>query len=90
MTFLFLAGPCFGQDTAEQIWTKGVEHTAQGNFNEAKVEFEKALKVDPYYGSAKRALKVIEDALDQKIKSKTAIHLFKGIAYGIKEQWDES
>ncbi len=47
MTFLFLAGPCFGQDTAEQIWTKGVEHAAQGNFNEAKVEFEKALKIDP-------------------------------------------
>jgi len=90
LMILFLVNPCFGQNDAKQIWTEGVEHAAQGNFNEAKEEFEKALKVDPSYGSAKRALKVIEDALDQKIKSKTAIHLFQGIAYGIKGQWDES
>ena len=79
---------CYGQNNAKQIWAKGVEYAAQGKFNEAKEEFEKALKVDPLYGSAKRALKVIEDVVDQKIKSKTALHLFKGISYSNKEQWD--
>ena len=62
----------FGQNNAWQIWTKGVEHAAQGNFSEAKVEFEKALKVDPHNGPAKRALKLIEDVDQQKIKTKTA------------------
>jgi Tfp pilus assembly protein PilF len=52
MVFLFLVGPCFGQNDAEQIWIKGVEYAAQGNFNEAKEKFEKVLKVDPSYESA--------------------------------------
>ena len=63
----------FGQNTAKQIWTKGVEHAAQGHFNEAEEEFEKALKVDPHYVTAKEDLKVIKEIIDQKIKSKTAI-----------------
>jgi tetratricopeptide (TPR) repeat protein len=90
MVLFLTVGLGFGQNTADQIWTKGVEHAAQGNFNEAKVEFEKALKIDPYYGPAKRALKVVGDAINQKIKSKAAIHLFKGIAYDINSQWDEA
>ena len=81
---------CYAQSFAEQNWTKGVVYAAQGKFKEAKGEFEKALKIDPFYGPAKRALEVIEDAIGQKIKSKTAIHLFKGISYGNKEHWDES
>ena len=80
----------YAQSFAEQNWTKGVVYAAQGKFKEAKGEFEKALKIDPFYGPAKRALEVIEDAIGQKIKSKTAIHLFKGISYGKKEHWDES
>jgi Tfp pilus assembly protein PilF len=72
LILLFLAtGLGFGQNNAKKIYTKGVDYAAQGNFNEAKAEFEKGLKIDPLYGSAKRVLKVIEDALDQKIKSKT-------------------
>ena len=75
---------------AEQNWTKGAEYAAQGKFKEAKGEFEKALKIDPLYGAAKRALKVIEDVTDQKIKSNTAIHLFKGAAYAFKGQLNEA
>jgi len=81
---------CYGQNTAEQTWTKGVEYAADGKFKEAKGEFEKALKADPYYDPAKEALEVIENVVDQKIKSKTAIHLFKGKSYREKEQWDEA
>ncbi|NIS62911.1 MAG: tetratricopeptide repeat protein [Proteobacteria bacterium] len=91
LILLFLAaGSGFGQNTAKQIYTKGVEYGVQGKFNEAKEEFQKALKVDPYFVYAKMALKLIEDAIDQKIKSTTAIHLFKGIVYSNKGQWDES
>ena len=91
LILLFLTiGSCFAQSAAEQTWTKGVEYAAQGNFSEAKKAFENALKADPYYDRAKEALEVIEDVVDQKIKSKTAIHLFKGKSYREKEQWDEA
>ena len=81
---------CYGQSVAEQNCTKGAEYGAQGKFKEAKGEFEKALKVDPFYRPAKRALKVIEDVIGRKIKSKTAIHLFKGMSYGKKGHYDEA
>jgi tetratricopeptide (TPR) repeat protein len=95
MIVLFLTVEfCYSQGIVEQFrrscYTKGVDHAAKGNFNKAKKEFEKALKIDPYYESAKRAVKVIEDALDRKIKTTTAIHLLKGIGYEEKEQWDNS
>jgi tetratricopeptide (TPR) repeat protein len=90
MVLFLTADLGIGQKNAEQIYEKGVEYAAQGNFHEAKEKFEKALKVDPYYEPSKRALKVIEDAFDQKLKSAAAIHLFKGISYGENEQWDES
>jgi tetratricopeptide (TPR) repeat protein len=80
----------FDQNTAKQIYTKGTEYAGQGKFNEAKVEFEKTLKVDPYHDSAKRALEIIEDALEQKIKNTTAIHIFKGKTYGIKGKSNEA
>jgi tetratricopeptide (TPR) repeat protein len=90
MAFFLMVGFCFGQSVADQIWTKGVQHATQGSFNKAKVEFEKALNVDPFFGAAKRALKVVGDVINQKIKSKAAIHHFKGIAYDINGQWDEA
>jgi tetratricopeptide (TPR) repeat protein len=84
----------FGQNAAMQILTKGVEHAAQGNFNKAKVEFEKVLIVDSDDESAKRVakrgLKVIEDVTNQKIKSTAVIRLFKGLSYGFKGQWAEA
>jgi tetratricopeptide (TPR) repeat protein len=67
-------GLCFGQNTPEQIHTKGVGYAAEGKFEEAKKQFEKALKVDPFYGPAKMSLKIVEDANKQRIKSKTAIY----------------
>ena len=63
---------------------------AQGKYKEARVEFDKVLEVDPFSESAKRLLKVIQDVTDQKIEQKTAIHLFKGISYGNKNQYDKA
>ena len=91
LILLFLAtGLGFGQNTAEQIWTKGIEYGAQGKFKEAKEEFEKALKVDPSFKTVERFLKLIEDVNQQKKKSKTAISYFKGVACQLKRRWDEA
>jgi len=91
LILLFLAtGLGFGQNTAEQILTKGIEYGAQGKFKEAKEEFEKALKVDPSFKTVERFLKLIEDVNQQKKKSKTAISYFKGVACQLKRRWDEA
>jgi tetratricopeptide (TPR) repeat protein len=90
MILFFLVYPCFGQSTAKQIWTKGVEYAAQGNFEKAKVEFEKVLEIDPSYESAKRFLKIINDVNEQRIKSKTVISYFKGLNFTEKKHWAEA
>ncbi len=74
----------------DEILIKGVDYAAEGKFKEAKEEFEKALKVDPFSGSTKESLKVIEDVTFQKIESKTAIHFFKGAVYAIKGKGDQA
>ena len=78
---------CFGQDTAEQILAKGVEYAADGKFQEAKEEFEKALKLDP---SAKRYLEIIEEVIDQRITTKTALIYFRGLNYAFKDKYSEA
>ena len=62
----------FCQNSAEQIWSKGVELAAKGKFIKAKEEFEKVLKVDPLFETAERFLKLIEDVNHQTIKAKNS------------------
>ncbi len=80
----------YAQGSAKEYYYKGVEYAVQGKFQEANEEFEKALKVDPFYGSAENSLKVIKDVIEQKIKRETAIHLFKGTSYANKGQFDQA
>ena len=47
-----------GQGVAMQNITKGIDFATQGQFNKAKVEFEKALKVDPFNELAKTSIVV--------------------------------
>ena len=88
---LFLSiGFCYAQNVAWQSTAKGVDYAAQGKFKEANEEFTKALKVDPAFGPAKRASKVMKDVSEQKIESQTAVHYFKGISYDMKGQYDQA
>jgi len=90
LIILFLTtGLIYGQSVAVQILTKGVDYAAQGKFEEAKEEFEKALKAGPFLAAARDSLNAIEDLTEGKIERKSVIHLFKGAAYVLKEQWDE-
>jgi tetratricopeptide (TPR) repeat protein len=105
LILLFIAaGFGFGQNTVKQIYNKGMEYAVQGKFNEAKEEFEKALKVDTFKApilsrdghiiisksSLKRAIKVIEDLTGKRIEKKTAIHIFKGKVHSDKGQFDRA
>ena len=89
MVLFLVVSLCYGQGAAEKSYNKGVEYAVQGKFEKAKQEFERALKVDPSYAPARMSFRVIEDVIDQKIKSEAAIHLFKGTGYGNKGRLDE-
>jgi tetratricopeptide (TPR) repeat protein len=90
MIYLLMAGLCHAQTTAEQHWTTGLEYAVGGKFEMAKEQFEMALKLDQFYRRAEAALKIIEDVSSHKVKSKAAIHLFKGEALRKEKKWDEA
>ena len=48
------------------------------------------MKTDEFYKSAQESLVIIDDAINQKIKKETAIHLLKGITYENEEKLDEA
>jgi tetratricopeptide (TPR) repeat protein len=91
LMILFLSiGFCYAQNPAWQSTAKGVDYAAQGKFKEANEEFAKALKVDPSFGPAKRASKVMKDVSDQKLEGQTAVQYFKGISYAIQGQYEQA
>lgn len=82
--------PCYALSVAGQNTARGVDNASQAKFKEAKQEFEQALKVDPSFGPAKRALQIIEDVASQKIQGQTAANYFKGIAHSMKGQYEQA
>ena len=80
---LLMTGVCFSQFDSRQkfvYYNKGEDQAIKGNFEEAKIQFEKTLELDPYNNSAKLNLKIIKDATDKKIKKGTAIHIIRGLS----------
>ena len=91
LTVLFLTfRVTYAQSPTEDIYNKGLEYAIQGEFQKAKEEFEKALRVDPFFRPAERNLETIKDVIEQKITRETTIHLFKGISSGNKDQYDQA
>ena len=90
MIVLLSVALCYAQNVAGQSTAKGVDYAARGKFKEANEEFERALKVDPLFGPAQRASKIMKDVSEQKIESQTAVHYFRGISYAIKGQYDQA
>jgi tetratricopeptide (TPR) repeat protein len=89
IVLFWVVGISYAQ-TVEEYYNKGVEYGAQGKFKEAENEFKRALEIDQFYGPAKECLKLTEDALAKRVENEVAIHLFKGVVYGIKGMWDEA
>ena len=90
MTLLLAISFSYAQSAGMQHLTVGVNYAAQGKFEEAREEFGKVSEADPLYEFVGETRRVVEDVIDRKIKSKTAIHLFKGAAYALKGQWDHA
>lgn len=79
----------YGQ-TAKNYYERGIGYGVVGEFEEAQQEFKKAVEADPFYIPARICLKLSEDAVKQRIKTETALHLFKGISYAYKRVYDEA
>jgi len=73
---------CFAQSFEDHPYfkaMKAMDFAMHGKFEEAKIEFEKALALDPDNIETKNDLWIAQDALDGKIKRETALSLFIGI-----------
>jgi tetratricopeptide (TPR) repeat protein len=71
-------GISYGQSVVEEIYNKGMAYATEGKLEEAKKEFEKALKLDQFCLPAEESLQRVEDILSQKIQRQTGIYLFRG------------
>ena len=89
MVFSSTATICYGQ-TAKDYCDKGIDYGVAGKFDEAQQQFTKVLEADPFYALATLGLKLSEDALKQRIRTETALYLFKGIAYLNEGMLDEA
>lgn len=88
--FLVISGIAYAQNPVTVSFNKGVEYASQGEFGKARDEFEKSLKIDPFYGPAKYRLKIIKGVIEQKIGAEAAIYLFMGVSYSSNGQVDLS
>ena len=89
MVFSLMTGICYGQ-TARDYYYKAIDYAVVGKFEEAQEELTKALAADPFYAPARICLRLSEDALKQRIKTETALYLFKGTAYLNEGMLDEA
>ena len=90
MIVLLSIALCYAQNAAGQSTAKGVDYAAHGKFKEANEEFAKALKVDPSFGPAQRAAKIMKAVSDHKIEGQAAVHYFRGISYALKGHYDQA
>ena len=82
---LFLSvGLSYARSPAQESYISGLNYAIEGKYEEAKVEFEKGLKIDEFYTPARAGLEIVEDAINRTIKKETVVHLFKGAVYRIK------
>jgi tetratricopeptide (TPR) repeat protein len=73
-----------------EIYLTGVDLASQGKFSEAKKIFQEILAADPSNERADGSLKIIADLERQRINNQTASHLFKGLSYFYKNNFQEA
>ena len=69
----------FSHETSGSPAEMSIEYGSQGKFKESLEELVKALKSSPFDTNLKISLKIIEDAINHKVKDDAAIYIFRGI-----------
>lgn len=103
IAFLFMFALCFVacnsdneenrnyiSDLPTQHYLNGLKYGVQGKFNLAKNEFEAELKKNPANQSTESRLRVINDVTNGKIKTETAIHIFKCMEFVNKNKIEDA
>jgi len=89
LSLSFIVSGCKAKGTADQRYNLGVKHATDGEFEKAQGEFQKALTLDSSYQPAKESLKIIEGAIDKKIKREAVIYFFKAISLSNEKRFSE-
>ncbi len=77
---LFFLNFSFGcAKNVDSYYQRGLSFGSDGNFAKAKKNFEEALKIEPTYLAARKALVITEDAINQNLEKRAAMHLFCGL-----------
>jgi tetratricopeptide (TPR) repeat protein len=87
---LLMTGLSRAEDAGGQNYFKGVEYAAQGRFEEAKQEYQKALADEAYYAASRLEIHAIDDVLNQKANKETALLVFEGKKYAVNQKWQEA
>ena len=77
-------------DTLSPTYLKAVDLAAQGKFPQAQKIFQGILAAEPNHERAGRCLQIIAAMKNQKIKSQTAAHLFRGLSYYYQDKFKEA
>ena len=85
-----ITGLSRAEDIGGQSYFKGIEYAAQGRFEEAKQEYQKALSDEAYYAASRLEIHAIDDVLNQKAKKEIAILVFEGKKYAVNQKWQEA
>jgi len=80
---------CDVKGTADQRYNLGISYAIKGEFENAKDEFQKALKLDPSYQPARESLNVVDLAIDKQLNSEAAIYFFKAVSYLNERKFSE-
>ena len=86
---LLTLGFSYAQTLDIQLYEKGIEYAARGEFNKAKIDITNSQKICKTE-NRKIALQIIEDVRSNKITKETAVYMFKGINFLVKEAPEKS
>ncbi|HEY6626494.1 MAG TPA: tetratricopeptide repeat protein [Ignavibacteriaceae bacterium] len=88
--YLLINATIYSQSTAVEFFNDGLQQAVKGEFEKAKEEFNKALKIDSMYSQAELGLKTIKDVFKKKIMRETGIHIFKGVYYDEQGKFEQA
>ena len=80
----------YTSDASIEHYFKGIMYATQGKLKKAQKEFKKAIEIYPSHRLARKCLKIIEDALKNKLEKEAVISYFKGINYKWKSMSDKA
>jgi tetratricopeptide (TPR) repeat protein len=81
---------CSVKGTPEEWYSLGLQKAISGEFEEAKVNFQKSLEIDSSFLPAQESLGVIDKILNKNLTNDAGIYFFRGISYSNEGETDDA